>query len=46
MGNGNDSAMKPTIMILGCEHLANPGADTFNTRMDNVLAPKRQAEIE
>ena len=46
MGNGNDSAMKPTIMILGCEHLANPGADTFNTRMDNVLAPKRQAEIQ
>ena len=30
---------KPTIMILGSKHLANPG-------MDDVLAPKRQSEIE
>ena len=37
--------MKPTIMILGSEHLANPGADAFNTKMDDVLAPKRQGEI-
>ncbi len=38
--------MKPTIMILGSGHLANPGKDTFNVRMDDVLAPKRQAEIK
>ncbi len=38
--------MKPTIMILGSGHLANPGADAFNFRMDDVLAPKRQREIE
>ncbi len=38
--------MKPTIMILGSEHLANPGADTFNRKMDDVLAPKRQRELE
>lgn len=38
--------MKPTIMILGSGHLANPGKDTFNIRMDNVLAPKRQREIK
>ena len=37
---------KPTIMILGSSHLANPGADAFNFRMDDVLAPKRQREIE
>ena len=37
---------KPTIMILGSGHLANPGMDAFNTRMDDVLAPKRQREIE
>ena len=37
---------KPTIMILGSSHLANPGADAFNFRMDDVLAPKRQSEIE
>ena len=38
--------MKPTIMILGSGHLANPGMDTFNYKMDDVLAPKRQHEIE
>ena len=38
--------MKPTIMILGSTHLANPGIDHFNTKMDDVLAPKRQREIE
>ena len=37
---------KPTIMILGSTHLANPGADVYNTKMDDVLAPKRQGEIE
>ncbi len=38
--------MKPTIMILGSGHLANPGEDRFNFRMDDVLAPKRQREIQ
>lgn len=38
--------MKPTIMILGSDHFANPGMDTFNYKMDDVLAPKRQSEIE
>ena len=37
---------KPTIMILGSSHLANPGADAFNFRMDDVLAPQRQREME
>lgn len=37
---------KPTIMILGSSHLANPGMDVYNTKMDDVLAPKRQSEIE
>ena len=37
---------KPTIMILGSGHLANPGMDAYNFRMDDVLAPKRQREIE
>ena len=36
---------KPTIMILGSTHLANPGADVYNIKMDDVLAPKRQDEI-
>ncbi len=38
--------MKPTIMILGSGHLANPGKDRFNFRMDDVLADRRQREIE
>ncbi|MDE0635706.1 MAG: DUF5694 domain-containing protein [Candidatus Poribacteria bacterium] len=37
---------KPTIMILGSRHLANPGIDAVNYKMDDVLAPKRQGEIE
>ena len=38
--------MKPTVMILGSEHFENAGMNTFNYRMDDVLAPKRQSEIE
>ena len=37
---------KPTIMILGSSHLANPGMDGTNYKMDDALAPKRQREIE
>ena len=37
---------KPTLMILGSGHLANWGADRINYRMDDVRAPKRQAELQ
>ncbi|MCB0569083.1 MAG: hypothetical protein KDC66_04945 [Phaeodactylibacter sp.] len=38
---------KPTLlMLLGSYHMSNPGADRFNLESDDVLAPKRQAEIE
>ena len=33
-------------MILGSTHLANYGIDVYNTKMDDVLIPKRQREIE
>ena len=33
------------VLILGTYHMANPGRDLFNTKADDVLAPKRQAEI-
>lgn len=33
------------VMILGTYHMANPGRDIFNIAADDVLAPKRQAEI-
>ena len=45
-GDTTQMEKKPTIMILGSGHLANPGADAFNFKMDDVLAPKRQREIE
>src|SRR5262249_36777547 len=33
------------VMVLGTYHMANPGHDMFNLKADDVLAPKRQAEI-
>ncbi len=33
------------ILVLGTYHMANPGRDIFNMEADDVLAPKRQAEI-
>ena len=42
----NRMAKKPTVMILGSTHLANDGLDVYNTKMDDVRAPKRQREIE
>ena len=45
-GDTKQIRKKPTIMILGSSHLANPGMDGINTKMDDVLAPKRQREIQ
>jgi hypothetical protein len=33
------------VLVLGVYHMANPGQDLFNTRADDVLATRRQAEI-
>lgn len=33
------------VLVLGTYHMANPGRDVFNTEADDVLSPKRQAEI-
>jgi hypothetical protein len=33
------------VLVLGTYHMNNPGRDIFNTQADDVLAPKRQAEI-
>ncbi|MCY3551312.1 MAG: hypothetical protein OXH39_12705 [Candidatus Poribacteria bacterium] len=38
--------MKPTVMVLGTYHMANPGADAVNFEADEVLAPKRQRELQ
>jgi len=32
-------------LVLGIYHMSNPGHDIFNMQTDDVLAPKRQAEI-
>lgn len=39
-------AQRPTLLVLGTAHFANPGRDVINSKVDDVLAPQRQAEIE
>lgn len=34
------------VMVLGTPHFDNPGLDYSNPRMDDMLSPRRQAEIE
>lgn len=34
------------VLLLATYHMANPGADRFNLESDDVLSPKRQAEIK
>ena len=41
-----DTGDKATIMILGSTFFTNPRINRFNVRMDDVLAPKRQSEME
>jgi len=38
-------AARAEVLVLGVYHMANPGRDIFNLKADDVLAPKRQAEI-
>jgi hypothetical protein len=33
------------VLVLGVFHMANPGRDIVNSQVDDVLAPRRQAEI-
>jgi hypothetical protein len=35
----------PEVLVLGLFHMANPGRDIVNMRADDMLTPKRQAEI-
>jgi hypothetical protein len=36
----------PTLVVLGTGHFANPGRDLVNIRMEDVLAEKRQKQIQ
>src|SRR5712692_2366100 len=37
--------VRAEVLVLGVYHMSNPGHDIFNMKADDVLAPKRQAEI-
>ncbi len=37
---------RPTVMLVGTGHWSNPGKDYRSTEFDDMLAPRRQAEIE
>jgi hypothetical protein len=39
-------ARKPALLILGMPHFGNPGHDTVNVHVPDVLTPDRQREIE
>jgi hypothetical protein len=39
------SGARPEVLVLGVWHMANPGSHVVNVEADDVLAPKRQAEI-
>ncbi len=34
------------VMIIGMEHFANPGQDLINTKVESVLTPKKQQELQ
>jgi hypothetical protein len=36
---------RPEVLVLGVYHMNNPGRDIFNSQADDVLTPKRQAEV-
>ena len=40
-----ETSARAEVLVLGTYHMANPGRDIFNTQADDVLTPKRQAEI-
>jgi hypothetical protein len=40
-----ETSARAEVLVLGAYHMANPGRDIFNTQADDVLVPKRQAEI-
>lgn len=44
-GQAEPSA-RPQLLVVGTMHFANPGLDAVNTRVEDVLTPDRQAELE
>ena len=40
-----ETPARAEVLVLGVYHMANPGRDVFDTQADDVLAPRRQAEM-
>lgn len=40
------AAAEVQVMVLGTYHFGNPGQDVVNTQIDDVLSPRRQAELQ
>jgi hypothetical protein len=40
------STNRPALLVVGSYHMNNPGLDAFNLVADDVLTPRRQAEIQ
>jgi hypothetical protein len=40
-----DAIARAEVLVLGVFHMANPGRDIVNSQVDDVLSPRRQAEI-
>src|SRR6267142_3155389 len=41
----NATPKKAHVLVMGTFHMANPGHDIFNLKVDDVLTEKRQKEI-
>jgi hypothetical protein len=39
-------APRPALLVVGAVHFANPGRDKVNAKVEDVLAPSRQAELD
>lgn len=46
MGHAQPAGSRPQVMIVGTMHLDNPGRDLNNVKVDDVLAPARQKELD
>lgn len=44
--SGQPPPPRAKVIVVGLFHFANPGRDMFNVRMDDVLAERRQSEVE
>jgi uncharacterized protein DUF5694 len=46
LGPAQAAPPRPALLIVGAPHFDNPGLDTVNVRVPDVLSPERKREIE